>query len=257
MSARQRLEAKRTALESELSDVADGAGLLGIFLGLFILVLSYLCLVMLLGIEDQLEHGFLFGVHVTVLCVLVLAGMLAPVFLVRHWLTLGYRKRYRHVWRWLKYTDAPKFVADQELWGEVFEILNRRPFLKLTGLRLPHSLDEQIELASDYWPVIEAMVRHNRRRLAWRVTWGSLARLSDTAAVFCFNGCMIWVLLLLTSFLLFLPLLPLYLVVLPLYVNRQGAQQALVDWFSNKPREWLGVLAPLPQEQPSQRACKR
>lgn len=256
-SAKQRLEAKRTELEGELEEMGSGAGFLGMFLGLFGLVMPYVFIVMALGWEEHFEHGIGFGINVTFLIILTLTGMFGPVFLVPHLLQRGYRKRYRYVWRWLKYTDAPKFVIDQELWDEVFAILDRQPLLKLTGVRMPRSLDEQIELASDYWPVVEAMVRGDRRRLFWRVAWGSLTRLSDTLALFCFNGCAALILMMVTAIMFFLPLLPLYGTILPLYVNRQGAQQALVDWFLNTPRSWVGKVEPFPKEPKKRRARKR
>ena len=248
-SAHSSLRAKRTEIEGELEDVSSAAGLMGIMLGLVIPVGIWAGIAVALGIEDWLGEGFGLGVNIVILITLVLAGLFVPVYLIQHLMEQGFRRCYRYVFRWLKHTSAPKYIIQQELWDEVFAILDRRPLLKLTGVRMPRSLDEQIELASDYWPVVEALVRGDRRRLFWQVSWGSLTRLSDTITLFVFNGCMTWVLLLLSGALLFIPLVPITLVFLPMFVRRQGAQQALIDWFLDDPRGWLGDVSKPPYKK--------
>jgi hypothetical protein len=244
--ARDKLRAKRKELEEQLDEVGSGAGIAGIFITSCVFVLGYIGLVMLLGLEDTLDRGAGQWINITLICVLFGAGMVLPVVYIPRWLKWMYRASYRRAWRWLKHTGASRYIMEQELWEELFAVIEEHAWLKLTGVSVPRTLDAQLELASDFWPVVEALAGGDRRRLRWRVMWGSLTHFSDTAAVVLFNGCLVYALMLLSGVLLFLPLIPLYCGVLPMYAHRQGAQQALLDWLLDAPASWLGQVAPPP-----------
>lgn len=234
-SARDKLRAKRKELLSQREDVASAAGFLGMFIGMVLLVLAYILLLQAIGWEESMGEGIALVFNVIVLCVLVLVGMFAPLLLMQKWIERAWHRQYLRIWAYLKHTDAASLVMDQERWEPVFAILDSQPWLKLSGVRVPQSLDEQIELASDYWPVFIALARGDQRRLRWHVLLGSAGRLADEAALFFFNGCVAYLLLVLTGFFLFIPLLPFMAVTLFLYTRHQGAQHALIDYFLDDP----------------------
>jgi len=238
VTIQERLKRKRLDIVSQY-EVVQGALVWVALVGGIVLFTAGLALFAALPpVKDSGILDTRIGTNIAV--VVLIAGILAAVsapWSVIPWLTNRYWKRhYQAVWRWLEKTEMAQYVVDERRWEPVFALLEQYPWLKLTGVKRPQSLDEQIELASDYQLALRRLCRKRDSRLFWPVWWGSTTRLADDVTVLLFNSCTVLGCLMFGGALWFTIGFPFWLWAILLYFRRQATQTALIDYFLDNPQ---------------------
>ncbi|MBN2082173.1 hypothetical protein JW859_08185 [bacterium] len=246
MAIQEMLKKKRDEIKSQKSDVENSLLLIGIVLGVILVPLIAILPMASpwgrsLGLMET-GHGTTIGITVMVISVLV--GLILPFLVVPRWLTTWWDYNERRAWSWLRHTDLPLRIAQEGQWEAVFAVLDANPWMKLSGTRRPRTLDEQIELASDYSWAQVMLIRGQQRRLFWAVWWGSATRLADDIAVWIFGSCGTFGCLMFGGMLLFLVGLPLWVPWIMLYIKRQAWQSAILTHFMDGRPQGLGKIRP-------------
>jgi len=246
VAIREILKKKRDEIKSQYTDVESSLLLVGIVLG--VILVPVIVIVPMaspwgraLGLMET-QPGTTIGIILMVISVLV--GMALPFFVVSRWMKAWWNRNERRAWSWLRYSDLPLRIAQEGQWERIFSVLDANPWMKLTGTRRPQSLDEQIELASDYSWAQVALIRNQPRRLFWAVWWGSATRLADDFAVWMFGSCGTFGCLMLGGMILFIVGLPLWVPWVMLYLKRQAWQSAILTYFMDGRPQGLGRIKP-------------
>ena len=255
MAEKEKLKEKHDEIVSQFEDVKGSVTLVSIIVG--VLVLSGIAILVLksppLNWIGFGENDIGTGVGVTILIVIVLTGIFTPVLLVSHLMDAGWNNYYREAWSWLKYTDLPRFAVDDGAWAKVFEILEGSFILKLLKVSHPKTLDEQIEMGSDFRLALMVLTRGPRensvelyqRRLVRAVRWGATTRLFDDAVVWLFNSCASFGCLMVGGIFWYALTLPIWTPLLGLYIRRQAWQTAMCDFLRGEPTSPVkGVTKP-------------
>jgi hypothetical protein len=226
-AARERLEAKRQALIEQREEVQNALLIAAVMACVCWFALGYIGLIMALKLDGWLDAHAQW-LNVTMLCLLVLAGIIVPPVALPRAVEQLWERHYAYIGQLLRTTDAGQLLFEPERWERVHEYLEARPWLKLSALSRPATLEAQVEFAADHWRALIALT-DSRRPLARALWLDHLTRLSDETVVFLFNGCAVWVLLLLSGLLLFAGLLP-FIPLTLWYVQNQAAQAAIIDY---------------------------
>lgn len=160
------------------------------------------------------------------------------------WIYATFWRHYTYVWRHLKHTGLALIVADGAQWEPVVEQGRRSFWNRVTSLKTPAGMLEQIDLAADYWQysLVTARNEHHKAEAALRA--GNLTRLADNIATHTFNtGCGIVILVLLG--LPLAALLPLVITAMHFYLKQSATKAALLDYFRDKPEINRAKLNPL------------
>jgi len=239
------LKKKNDEITSQFEDIKGSVTLISIIVG--VMILSGI-VVLLLKSQAFAWMGFSkndlgTGIGVCILIIVVLAGIFAPVLFVSNLMDRAWGANYRTAWSWLKYTDLPRFMVDQAAWDRIFTIIDGSMFLKAGRITMPQTVEEQIELASDFRNAIMVLTRGARdgdeerftRSLARAVYWGGTTRFLDNLVVWLFNSCASFGCLIVGGIFWYGIALPIWIPLLGLYIRRQAWQTAMCDFLNDKP----------------------
>lgn len=247
MAIKDRLKAKGDEMKSEYSDVEGGTMLVSVIVCIVCFSVIVVGVFMLpplswFGFGDT-DLGT--GVGIGVLIVVVVAGIFLPAVYVERWMGAYWNKHHAHAWRWLKHTDMALLVMEPGRWEPLHEILDAHPWMKLSGTRQCKTLDEQIEMASDYQLAMMLIMRRRQRGMLAAVGWGSATRLADDIAAWFLGSCGVLLFLIIGGLVLYFPLLPFWILWLGLYIRRQAWQTALIEYFlDDKPKGYSQLKPP-------------
>lgn len=131
----------------------------------------------------------------------------------------------------LKDSDASQLLLDTTRWDPIYELAQEEPLVRLALPPRPAKLVDQIELAADYWRVMLALTKGNRRKLRSAIFLSRLSRSADKSFLWLFNGCIVWLVMILGGIFMFCGGAAVLLPWAWAYMQNLAAEQAMLDYF--------------------------
>ena len=240
-SYNQRLDAKRGELAEWRDRIVTTAMLCGFLFFPLLVITPVLILAPVLEplagpVETWFDFngnaiGSSFGVILTlVLIVFTVAGplWLAPMLINSYW-----KRHYSWIFSKLRDSTLPLLIMDDAALTPLWSALAEPPLLRLTATQRPKSLDQRIELASDYWRALSVIASSRHAGLKRAIFWGNATRMIDDVSPLIYNACVSTIVIAVLAPLFFF-FMPLWIGVLVLTIQQQSAQAAMVDFFLNE-----------------------